>query len=188
MTSKIGSIQIFSPDKQENWIYQTQDFKFSSLDHGVFAIDAVGLDWSLQQPMLFKCADSTSKSGFFRVSPWFPRRSAIRDTLIRLFPSCETDGFDVFGYFEPSLQNIELLFTLWQEMGAWASGVWQIGGCFQKFQGSPFSGSGLELSWLLHEIHNIGCVLSLEEMEESTLLIRKFDSLDDFLKVLGNSN
>ncbi|MDT4852281.1 hypothetical protein FQZ97_865050 [compost metagenome] len=187
MKNSAASIQIFSPIRKENWVYQTKNLTFSTLEHGLFAIDAIGLDWSSKQSVVLACVESTAKLGFFRVVPWFPGRSDLRDALIASFPDCRINKHDVFGYFEPSSRNLGLIFTLWKESGAWGSGVWQIGGCLHQFSGDVFNTSDGELGFFLQEVQNIGCVLSLEEMEQSTLLTRTFDQLPDTLGVLEKS-
>ncbi len=170
-------IQIYSPEQKEEWKYDGQDFYFSSLDWQMLVIDAVGMDWSAHQSVLLSCIESTAKLAFFRVTPWFPRRSRIRDALSSVFPNCKVDGFDVLGYFEPTSRDLGLLFDLWQEMGAWASGEWQIGGCFGEFQNSVIETSCCGLEYFLREIQNVGCILSLEEMQQSTLLTYPFVGL-----------
>lgn len=176
------SIQIFSPERKEEWKYKVQGFSFSTLDREMLAVDAVGMDWSAYQSVLLSCVESTAKLGFFRVTPWFPGRSSLRDALLALFPNCKADGFDVFGYFEPTSRDLGLLFGLWKERGAWASGEWQIGGCLDKFQEPVFKTSYGGLEYFLREIHNVGCVLSLEEMQQSTFLTCPFAGLRAILK------
>jgi hypothetical protein len=187
MKNPTVSIQIFSPVRKENWVYQTKTFSFSTLEHGLLAVDAIGLDWSAQQPVILACIESTAKLGFFRVAPWFPGRGDLRDALFALFPDCKISRYEVFGYFEPSSRNLELLLALWKERGAWSSGVWQIGGCLREFEGDVFNTTEGELSFFLQEVLNLGCVLSLEEMEQSTLLTRTFDQLQEGLETLRKS-
>lgn len=182
------SIQIFSPERKEEWKYEAQGFSFSTLGRKMLAVDAIGVDWSAHQSILLSCIESAAKLGFFRVTPWFPGRSKLRDALLALFPDCKADGFDVFGYFEPTSRNLELLFGLWQERGAWASGEWQIGGCLGEFQEPVFKTAYGGLEYFLREIHNVGCVLSLEEMQQSTLLTCPFAGLTAGLKALKSGD
>ena len=184
MKNKDTSIQIFSPERKEEWKYEVQGFSFSTLDRKMLAVDAVGMDWSTHQSVLLSCVESTAKLGFFRVTPWFPGRNSLRDALLALFPQCKADGFDVFGYFEPTSCNLGLLLGLWKERGAWASGEWQIGGCLAEFQEPVLKNAHSGLEYFLREIHNVGCILSLEEMQQSTLLTYPFAGLTAGLKAL----
>ena len=184
MKNTATSVKTFSPERKEEWTYEAHDFSFSTLDREMFAVDTVGVDWSVYQSIFLSCVESTAKLGFFRVTPWFPGRGSLRDALLALFPNCKADGFNVFGYFEPTSRDLGLLFSLWHKHGAWASGEWQIGGCYAKFQEPVFKTSCGGLEYFLHEIQNVSCVLSLEEMQQSTLLTCPFDGLTAHLKAL----
>ncbi len=178
------SIDIFSPLRKEEWKYEAEGFSFSSLDHQILVVDTVGVDWSTYQSVLLSCVEATATLGFFRVTPWFPGRRSLRDALLSLFPNCKADGFSVFGYFGPTSRNLELIFNLWQERGGSAGGEWQIGGCLDEFQEPIFETAYGGLDYFLRAIHNVGCVLSLEEMQQSTLLTSQFNGLTERLEIL----
>ena len=185
MKNTTTSIKVFSPEGKEAWSYEAQGFSFSTQDREMFAVEAVGVDWSVLQSLLLSCVGSTlSKVGFFRVTPWFPGRGGLRDALLELFPNCKAVGFDVFGYIGIASGDLELLLDLWQKHGAWSSGEWQIGGCHAEFQEPVFKTSYSGLEYFLREIHNVTCVLSLEEMQQSTLLTCPFVGLTEKLKAL----
>ena len=185
MKNTATSIRIFSPERKEEWKYEAQGFSFSNLDREMLVVEAIGMDWSAYQSVLLSCVESTAKLGFFRVTPWFPGRGSLRDALLALFPNCKANGFDVFGYFEPTSRDLGLLFDLWQKRGAWASGEWQIGSCLGEFQESVFKTSYGGLEYFLREIHNVRFVLSLEEMQQSTLITCPFVGLTASLNALA---
>lgn len=184
MNKKDGSFQIYSPEKKEVWRYESKRLNFSIFEQGMFAVDAVGVDWSTHKTLLIYCFTSTAKLGFFRVTPWFPGRKILHESLLARFPTCVVIGGDIFGYFDINTQNLEIIFNLWHERGGWGSGEWQIGSCQREFSEIAIMETYPGLEFFLREIHHIGCILSLEEMQQSTLLTHPFPGLSSIIKSL----
>lgn len=184
MKRSLPTITIYSPARMEDWEYQGGGENFSSIANGMYVVEAVGFDWSPHQAMLLSCIKTTAKMGFAKVAPWYPGAKKLHAALLALLTDIETDGHNVFGYFEPSADALRELFDLWQRPGAWLSGEWQIGGCSSRFAGNMLEPRHSYLSRFLSQSTNVGCLLSLDELQDSTLLVRSFDGIGDWLEDL----
>jgi hypothetical protein len=161
--------------------------RFSSLEHGFFVLDCVGaVDWTSQLPLLNGCLQAISKKLFFTLDPWEPGARELRQALEREFGAVREFERSLCGYAAITSDAIDGLLQLRASFGGDSTGQWCIGGCLEEFA-SPvrmsFSkGQAWGLPLVLEQAEKLGCVLSLGEMQQSLLVTRLFDNLDNLLR------
>lgn len=179
------NIKTYDPKFGQDYAFFNHSTKttFSSLEHGFFVLEAVGeMDWGMHQAMLLECIIKTSTKGFFLVAPWYPGAEKLRRALLQQFSDAQVLENAVLGYFDPATDELGKLFAIRGEHGRGSSGEWCIGGCLTKFSKQNIKCSGGNLSCLLPQSGKIGCVLSLEEMQQSYFIIKIFEGLP---KIIG---
>lgn len=107
---------------------------------------------------------------------------------VNCFPILKTDGRDIFGYFDPTFENVKALFALRQSAGSWDSGEWYVGGCIDEFQIAKLNIKSSEnvVNVFFREVKNIGCFLYMEENQQSMLLTRKLGLVLSVLNLTQN--
>ena len=182
------NIQIYDPKLGQDYKFFNHLAKttFSSLEDGFCVLEVVGeMDWGVHQNALLECILKTSTKGFFAVAPWYPGAEKLRRALLQRFSNAKVIANAVLGYFDPSADALSKLFSIRDECGGESSGEWCIGGCSTKFSEQNIKCSGWDLNCLLHQAEKIGCVLSLEEMQQSYFIIKPFEGLPKIIEEIN---
>lgn len=173
-------LQTYDPRKRED--YRVRNFQtgveFSSFDSGFFVMEFVGdVDWLRHAETLKQCIQDTSNSGFVTCAPWVPEVVNIRSRLEAECSLLLEFGHTFCGYFPVRVDSIRRLLELRTEAGDWKSGEWCIGGCISELalpQRHSITSTALwDFAHVLDQSERVGCVLSLGEMLQTTLLIRR---------------
>lgn len=167
--------------------YNFQTNYFSSLKHGMYGFEGIGIDWSMHQKVILTCIQKTSSLGFFWVAPWMPGAKKIRSDLLKFSATAAVCDEMVFGYFDPTDSNIRTLLRIWKNRGGFGGGEWLVGGCKEELPLDLKNFPNNFLEYCLSHIQRIGFLLSLEEMQQSSLIVRFFDELPTLLDSVGDS-
>ena len=188
MVNRPPDIQTYDPRLGQDCVFfsgPSEKPMFSSLEHGLYVVEAVGeMNWDMHQDLLLECILNTSTEGFFTVDPWGPGASNLKLMLMRQLNDVMEVGHSVLGYFTPSADSLRRLFSVRAECGGGSSGEWCIGGCSTKFSGQDINCTEWNFNRLLHQADKIGCVLSLEEMQQSYFMVKPFDGLSEIIEAI----
>lgn len=157
------------------------------MEHGFFVLDCIGkADWTAQIPLLTGCIEATSRKLFFMLDPWEPGARELRMALEREFGTSMEFERSLCGYAAIDSNAVERLLQLRASFGGDSTGQWCIGGCLVEFAPpmrlSFWKAQSWDLALALDQPDKLGCVLSLGEMQQSLLVTRLFDSLDNLLR------
>lgn len=187
MITQRPNIQTYDPKLGQDYKFHFSKTTFSSLERGLFVLEAVGeMDWSVHKDALLECILKTSTKGFFIVVPWYPGAEKLRQALLHQFSDAKVIDNAVLGYFDPSADELGRLFAIRNERGSDSSGEWCIGGCSAKFSEQNMKYPGWNLDCLLHQAKKIGCVLSLEEMQQSYFIAKPFEGLPKIIEAINS--
>lgn len=187
LATLVPNIRSYDPRLGQDYVVKNHSTKasFSSLAHGFYVLEVTGeLDWDNYQDMLLACMRETSKSGFFTVVPWRPGAAKLKHALLQQFGKIVEIDNSLIGYFDPSTCLLNRLFAIRNECGGTSSGEWCVGGCSSVFSALHVKNSGWNLTYLMNQAEKIGCVLSLEEMEQSYFMVKAFDELPKIIDVV----
>ena len=153
---------------------------------GMVVVDAVGLDGMAYSQLFFECLKATSSFGFFSVDPWHTRVKCIQRGLNDKSLKTSSNTRHFFGNFELTTENLKSLLDVWTSCGKWNSGDWYIAG--YNGQAKKFlqlnAHDNVDLGSFLKHSEELGCLLCLEEMEQSMLLSRPFFNFHQMAKCL----
>ena len=182
-------VRIYDPRLGQDYSISNHQTKkiFSSLEHGFFVLECVGaVDWTGQLPFVNRCIEATSKKLFFMVVPWYPGATELREAVERELGPLSEFEHSLCGYTPIGSDALNRLMGLRRSFGGDKTGQWCIGGCLAEFappvRTSFWKGSLWDVALVLGQPEKIGCVLSLDEMQQSLFATRLFDGLDDLLR------
>lgn len=186
------NVQIYDPRLGQDFVLFTGRSKkpmFSSLEHGLYVVEAVGqVCWATRQDLFLECILKTSIKGFFTVVPWYPGAKKLKQALLEHFSDATEIDSSVVGYFDPSPGLLSRLFSIRDEYGGESSGEWCIGGCSTMFSEKDMKCNGWNINCVLSQAEKIGCILSLEEMRQSHFMVKWFDELPKIIDAINRCN
>lgn len=178
----------YDPRLQEDYsiLNHTTKKTFSSMKYGFFVLEGVGeLDWMVHLYFLNRCIEATSKKLFFMVDPWEPGARELRKAVEQKLGALIEFERSLCGYAPIDSDVLGWLLELRRYCGGDNTGRWCIGGCLAEFTPPTrigfWKGQLWDVALVLEQPEKIGCVLSLDEMQQSLFVTRLFDGIDGLL-------
>ena len=120
------------------------------------------------------------------VDPWEPGARELREGVERKFGSLNEFEHSFCGYAPIGSDALGWLLELRRSLGGDNTGLWCVGGCLTEFKPpvrtSFWKGQLWDVSLVLDQPEKIGCVLSLDEMQQSLFTTHLFDGFDNLLR------